>query len=194
MSAMVLHEAIGKRFDASVFAEFQDGASKSGFVRQLMAHETCTTLSPAILWARSFRTVGYVSQGRTLLSGFNVRENVYLPLLYRGQATRAEAMARIDRLCDFCCIPIYLLDRDTGALSALESIHASFLQAAVAEPELLVFDAVFDGLSHADQACVAKLISGYRSLFPLRPMLYLGYAMPDPELYAPTTVLPQSLT
>jgi hypothetical protein len=85
------------------------------------------------------------------------------------------------------------LDRDTGTLSALESIQASFLQAAVAEPGLLVLDAVLDGLSTADQACAAKLISGYRSLFPLRPMLYLGYAVPDPDLYAPTTVLPQRL-
>lgn len=175
-------------YGAQVVVMFTDEGRKRDFVCALMQRRPKAILSPLLERTRALGMVGYVSRGRTLLSGFSVRENVYMPLQHRHPCALQELHQRTKLLCDFGGIATPLLERKADELSALEQIQASFLQAAVGEPDLLVFDAVFEGLTFSDQDRVAKLVSGYHSLYPLRRVLYLGYVPPPSDLYATSAV------
>jgi ABC-type glutathione transport system ATPase component len=178
-------------FGAQVAVLFRDEASKSDCVHKIAYAQPTGGISPRIREARALGDVGYVSHGHTLLSAFSVRDNVCMPHLYRGHLEKPEIMRRVVRLCDFGGFSVGILRREVSDLGALERVQTSFLQAAVGEPDLLLMDCIFEGLKPSDQAGVAVLVEGFRRLFPMRRMLYLGYALPPADHYAPTVVLTQ---
>lgn len=176
------------RYGVRIAAVFKREESKRDFVQELMQRIPMETYTPMVARARALGVPGYVSKGRTLLSGFTVRDNVYMSLEFRLPRAAQEMRKRTHLLCRFCGIDVSLLEQDATGLSELEKIQATFLQAIVGEPDLMVCDAIFEGLAPAQQACAAKLTAGYRSLYPLRSVLYLGYARPASELFAVSDV------
>jgi hypothetical protein len=169
-------------------AVFVETASKARCVQALMSGVSNSLLR--LLQGQGLGLVGYVGRGTTLLSAFSVLDNVRMPLLFQQRVPAVELDRRLRVLCSYSGIDAVFLQRDAGELDALTQIQASFLQAAVHEPELLLLDAVFEGLSQADQEQVAAMLRGYVALYPLRRMLYVGYAMPPLNCYLPSVVLP----
>jgi ABC-type uncharacterized transport system ATPase subunit len=170
---------------------FSDAAAKAGFVRRLLGAEPIDE-SDVVTKLRAMGPIGYVSAASTFLSPLPVRENVSFPALYRETVAADEVSGRLARWCQFADIPLDLPARQTIDLTARERIQASFLQACLPEPELLVLDAVFDSLAGADQAAVARMADAFHRRYPLRCSIYLGYAAPPEHLYPATSILTQT--
>ena len=174
---------------AQVAALFEGEHQKHAFTHALMLGASSQGLSPVLTQALAVGVPSYFSQGRTLLGGFSVMENISMPLAHRKLATAQDITRRTRLLCDFGGIDRSLLRRNTDDLQALQRVQACFLQATVGEPDLLVLDTVFEGLTPTDQERVGHLVVGYRRLYPLRRMLYLGYVLPPHHLFRPSSVI-----
>ena len=151
---------------------FPDTTSQAKNVARCMAHPR--------------KAFGLVSAGTTLLESFSVLDNLRLPLLYHQQPL-THADADLATLCQLAGIEARtLLGRPVAATSRLERIQATFLQAALQRPEMLLCDGIFEGLGAAERQQAARLIEAFHRLFPLRRSAYLGVAAPPVELYTPT--------
>ena len=179
---------------ARIAAVFADAAAKRTFVRRLMLPPDHSTPLQACLVAaaRAMGAAGYVSQGATLLSGFSVLDNVRFPALCRQPDGEAIFIKRVRLLCRLAGIAPHLLARQTQEMDLLERLQATFLQAMLPAPELLVFDAIFDGLGAAEQVQAATLVQTFHRMYPLRCSIYLGYAPPPDRLYGVTSIIEES--
>ncbi len=166
---------------ACIAAVFDSAEAKALCIASLMLGSPMPTAEPWTAIAR-LGPFGYVSAGITLMSGFSVAENLSMPLAYHRSGRRNELMALAERLCRHAGVDSALLSASCDELSPLERVQATLLQAAVAEPEVLLLDAVFDGLSPQQQQTFATNLQGYRRLMPLRRMIHLGYALPPQHL------------
>lgn len=129
---------------------------------------------------------GLVSAGTTLLGSLSVLDNLRLPLYYHDQPLR-HADDDLAMLCRVARIEANsLLPRPVAATSRVERIQASFLQAALLRPEVLLCDSIFEGLGAAERQQVAALVEGFHLLFPLRRSACLGVTAPAEGLYPHT--------
>jgi ABC-type glutathione transport system ATPase component len=179
---------------AKVAAVFADAAAKRAFVQRLL-REPEVQASPQgglLAAARAMGATGYVSQGATLLSGFSVLDNIRFPALYSQPDGEAKFMMRVRLLCRLAAITPHLLTRQTQQMDLLERLQATFLQALAVEPELLVFDNIFEGLGAGEQVRAAGLAETFHRMYPLRCSIYLGYAPPPDQLYRAASVIEES--
>ncbi len=112
-----------------------------------------------------------------LMSHLSVRENLTLPLEYHAQDTRhvAEDASLLFALCGEGKANLSrLLERYPDDLSDYEKRLAGFVRALLLEPEVLLLDDVFDGLSTAEKAKVLQWEKVFRLRFPFRVLLYRG--------------------
>lgn len=112
-----------------------------------------------------------------LMSHLSVRENLTLPLEYHVQDTRhvAEDASLLFALCGEGKANLSrLLERYPDDLSNYEKRLAGFVRALLLEPEVLLLDDVFDGLSTAEKAKVLQWGKVFRLRFPFRVLLYRG--------------------
>ena len=121
-----------------------------------------------------------------LIGNLKVWENLILPIAYRGEVRLDELEARAERLfrelgvlrgrfAELCAL---LPDR----LSEFERRLAAFVRAMLAEPEIIVYDGLFDGLSRAEIDRAARFDRLFRLHFPFRTALYVDAE--DPMLPA----------
>jgi predicted ABC-type transport system involved in lysophospholipase L1 biosynthesis ATPase subunit len=125
-----------------------------------------------------------------LIGNLKVWENLILPIAYseneRGAApldqleARAESLFRElgvlrERFAELCAL---LPDR----LSEFERRLTAFVRAMLAEPEIIVYDGLFDGLSRAEIDKAARFDRLFRLHFPFRTALYVDAE--DPMLPA----------
>jgi len=76
-------------------------------------------------------------------------------------------------ICAFGGEPDIFLSRLPDELGTLERKIAAFVRLLVSAPELMIFDALEDGLSHAECKRVASLEAVYRAYQPAGTVLYV---------------------
>ena len=135
--------------------------------------EPAATLAPRRREKLRLR-VGAISPIVGLMTNLNAWENIALPAAYHG-APPLPAVAQLaqDVLSAFGAEPRYFLARLPDELGMLERKMASFVRLLVAAPELMVFDALEDGLSYAECRHAARFEAEYRARQPEGTVLYL---------------------
>lgn len=118
--------------------------------------------------------VGAVSPIVGLVSNLNAWENISLPAAYHGKPPLPEvAQLAHDVLCAFGVDPQAFLARLPDDLGMLERKIATFVRGLVAAPDLMVFDALEDGLSFAECKHAARFEAEYRARAPHGTVLYV---------------------
>ena len=124
-----------------------------------------------------------------LIGNLKVWENLVLPIAYRGEARLDELEARAEslfrelgvlrgRFAELCAL---LPDR----LSEFERRLAAFVRAMLAEPEIMVYEGLFDGLTRAEIEKATDFDRLFRQHFPFRTAIYVDAE--DPMLPALAT-------
>ena len=118
--------------------------------------------------------VGAVSPIVGLMTNLNAWENISLPAAYHGAPPLGEvAQLAHDVLGAFGAEPRYFLARLPDELGMLERKMATFVRLLVAAPELMVFDALEDGLSFGECRHAARFEAEYRARQPGGTVLYV---------------------
>jgi ABC-type transporter Mla maintaining outer membrane lipid asymmetry ATPase subunit MlaF len=118
--------------------------------------------------------VGAVSPIVGLMTNLNAWENIALPAAYHGTPPLGEvAQLAHDVLTAFGAEPRYFLARLPDELGMLERKMASFVRLLVTAPELMVFDALEDGLSSVECRHAARFEAEYRARQPEGTVLYV---------------------
>jgi len=118
--------------------------------------------------------IGALSPIVGLMTNLNAWENIALPAAYHGApALAAVAQLAHEVLAAFGAEPRYFFARVPDELGTLERKIASFIRLLVAAPELMVFDALEDGLSHAECRYAARFEAEYRARQPQGTVLYV---------------------
>ena len=118
--------------------------------------------------------VGAVSPIVGLLTNLNAWENISLPAAYHG-APSLEQVATLahEVLAAFGADPRQFFARIPDELGMLERKMATFVRCLVGTPELMVFDALEDGLSSAECRYAARFEAEYRARQPQGTVLYV---------------------
>jgi len=135
---------------------------------------------------REAAPVAIVAARGGLIGNLKVWENLVLPIAYRGEARLGELEARAEQLfrelgvlrgrfAELCAL---LPDR----LSEFERRLAAFVRAMLAEPEIMVYDGLFDGLTRVEIEKAARFDQLFRLHFPFRTAIYVDAE--DPMLPA----------
>ena len=130
--------------------------------------------------------VAIVAARGGLIGNLKVWENLVLPIAYRGEVrldeleVRAEMLFRSlgvlrERFAELCAL---LPDR----LSEFERRLAAFVRAMLAEPEIIVYDGLFDGLTRPEIEKAARFDRLFRLHFPFRTAIFVDAE--DPMLPA----------
>jgi len=133
--------------------------------------EEVSRLNPAGR-ARLLKRVGVLSPAVTLLTNLNAWENIALAAAYHGSPPR-ERVAQITQevLGAFIAEPLALLARLPDQLGTLQRRLVAFVRLLVMEPELVVVDALNEGLSREECASVARFEAEYRARHPSGTLL-----------------------
>ena len=125
--------------------------------------------------ARLRRTrIGAVSKVVGLVTSLNAWENISLPAAYHGQPQLHDVVPLAHEvLSAFDIEPGRFLARLPDELGMLERKVAAFIRALVAAPELMLFDALEDGLSPQECRRVTQFESVYRARQPTGTVLYM---------------------
>lgn len=118
--------------------------------------------------------VGAVSPVVGLINNLNTWENISLPAAYHG-TTPLEKVAQLahDVIGAFGADADAILARVPDELSMLERKIAAFVRLLVSVPELMMFDALEEGLSHSECKCAARFEAVYRAYQPDGTVLYV---------------------
>lgn len=135
--------------------------------------EAASTLAPAGR-ARLRAKVGAVSPIVGLVANLNAWENIALPAAYHGRPT-LEQVAELARavLGAFGADAAAFFARLPEELGVLERKLASFVRSLVAAPQLMIFDALEDGLSRAECLHTARFEAEYRARAPQGTLVYV---------------------
>ncbi len=118
--------------------------------------------------------VGAVSPVVGLITNLNAWENISLPAAYHGSPPLEQvAMLAHEVLAAFGAEPRAFLARIPDELGVLERKIAAFVRSLVSAPELMVFDALEDGLSYAECRHAARFETQYRARQPEGTVLYV---------------------
>lgn len=118
--------------------------------------------------------VGSVSPIVGLITNLNAWENIALPAAYHG-SPRLEEVAGLahEVLADFGVESRAFLARIPDELGMLERKIAALVRSLVTAPELMVFDALEDGLSTGECRHAARFEAQYRARQPQGTVLYV---------------------
>jgi ABC-type transporter Mla maintaining outer membrane lipid asymmetry ATPase subunit MlaF len=118
--------------------------------------------------------IGAVSPVVGLMANLNAWENISLPAAYHGRP-RLERVAALayEVLGAFGVEPARFFARLPEQLSMLERKLAAFVRGLVGEPELMIFDALEDGLAAADCRHAGRFEAQYRARVPRGTLVYV---------------------
>lgn len=124
--------------------------------------------------ARLRSRVGAVSKVVGLVSSLNAWENISLPAAYHGHP-RLQDVVRLahEVLSAFGIEPDRFLARLPDELGMLERKVAAFIRGLVTAPDLMLLDALEDGLSPQECRRVIQFESVYRARQPAGTVLYV---------------------
>ena len=123
---------------------------------------------------RARTRIGAVSKVVGLVTSLNAWENISLPAAYHGRP-QLEDVVRLahEVLSAFGMAPDAFLAHLPDELGMLERKVAAFIRALVTAPELMLFDALEDGLSPQECRRVSHFESVYRAYQPAGALLYV---------------------
>ena len=118
--------------------------------------------------------IGAVSPIVGLMTNLNAWENISLPAAYHGHPPleRVAALA-YEVLGAFGADAEQFFARLPEELGVLERKVAGFVRGLVVQPELMIFDALEDGLSQAECRQAARFEAEYRSRAPQGTLVYV---------------------
>jgi len=118
--------------------------------------------------------IGAVSPVVGLIANLNAWENIALPAAYHGGRSLPE-VARLahEVLEGFGLAPGEFFRKLPDDLGPLERKVAALARLLVAPPELVVMDALEEGLSHTECGCVGRFEAAYRARRPEGTVLYV---------------------
>jgi len=128
------------------------------------------------------------------VGNLKVWENLVLPAAYHGQPRLEELDARAGSIfrriggdgrsgAELCAQP-------PGRLSHLELRCAAFVRAMLVEPEIMVYDSLFEGLTRAEVEQVLAFDRVFHLYFPFRTSIWVDLELPMlPEVAARETFL-----
>jgi len=124
--------------------------------------------------ARVRARLGAVSKVVGLVTSLNAWENISLPAAYHGRPSLEDVMKLAhDVLTAFGVEAERFFVRLPDELGMLERKIAAFIRGLVSAPELMIFDALEDGLSPSECRRIAQFESVYRALQPAGTLLYV---------------------
>ena len=133
------------------------------------------------------RTAAVVSHDGGLISNLTVAENIALPAEYHAsdKALLAEALPLYCRcgLIDTQQL-LMLLPKLPEQLSLYERRLVGFMRAIRVEPELMVYDGIYDGLAHLEVEQVDRFDECFHLQFPFRTSVLLSFE----NAYRPASV------
>lgn len=122
-----------------------------------------------------FPQVVRVGRDGGLMSHLSVWENLCLPLEYHVRDIRhiAQDASLLFALCgeDKANLP-RLMERYPDALSTYEKRLVGFVRALLLEPEVLVLDDIYDGLSDKEKEKASHWEKAFHLRFPFRVLLH----------------------
>ena len=109
-----------------------------------------------------------------LITNLNAWENISLPAAYHGRPP-LEQVAQVahEVLRTFGAETRTFLSRLPDELGTLERRIAAFVRLLIAAPEVAIIDALDEGLSRAECACVAGFEKEYRGRHPSGTLLFV---------------------
>jgi len=123
---------------------------------------------------RARTRIGAVSKVVGLVTSLNAWENISLPAAYHGRPSLENVVALAHEvLSAFDMAPERFLAHLPDELGMLERKVAAFIRALVTAPELIVFDALEDGLNPQECRRIAHFESVYRAHQPQGTVLYV---------------------
>jgi ABC-type transporter Mla maintaining outer membrane lipid asymmetry ATPase subunit MlaF len=148
--------------------------ARGGQDEQLELFGEATARLTAKARAKLRARIGAVSPVVGLMTNLNAWENISLPAAYHGSAPLAQvaSLAR-EVLAAFGVEPRSFFSRVPDELGMLERKIAAFVRSLVGGPELMVFDALEEGLSAAECQHAARFEAEYRSRRPGGSVLYI---------------------
>ena len=118
--------------------------------------------------------IGALSPVVGLMTNLNAWENISLPAAYHGNAPLEEVAALAHEVITaFGGEPNQFLAQLPDDLGVLERKVAAFVRLLVTAPELMIFDALEEGLSHSECKRAARFESVYRAYQPDGTVLYV---------------------
>lgn len=120
-----------------------------------------------------------------LISNLSVQENIALPAEFHNVGSDHDRRTRLSELTGH-------FGEDGAALRTMQHTHpaglsplhlriAGFLRAMLMEPELMVFDSLFTGVSRANAVKLRELKRIFHLYFPFRHVVFVDFA-DDPLL------------
>lgn len=118
--------------------------------------------------------IGAVSPVVGLINNLNAWENISLPAAYHGTAALEDVAALAHEVISafggesesfLSCVP--------DELSMLDRKVAAFIRLLVSAPELMIFDALEEGLTHSECKRAARFETVYRAYQPAGTVLYV---------------------
>jgi len=115
-----------------------------------------------------------------LISNLAVLENIALPAEFHRVGSAADRECRLSELTrhfgkDGALLRALDFARPAG-LSPWQKRLAGFVRAMLMEPELIVFDSLFGGISRADASKVREFKRIFHLHFPFRHVIFVTYA------------------
>ncbi len=121
--------------------------------------------------------VGMVSREGALLSNLTAQENIELPLSYhQTNSARLTGYLPVHQcgLIDRCGLDM-LQRKYPEQMSVYEKRLTGFMRAMSLEPELMIFDGIYDGLSRKEFERVARFDEVFHLFFPFRTSVLLSF-------------------
>jgi ABC-type proline/glycine betaine transport system ATPase subunit len=139
------------------------------------------------------RAVGYAAQSHGLMAHMALWENILLGASYHRGGDAARLDARVRQMLDWCGWPEgearAAFARRPDQATPFERSGASWIRAALGEPELLVFEEVFDGLALEERRRLVAANAAYQSESPSRCSVFVVVNDHLLEEIQPTSVL-----
>jgi len=118
--------------------------------------------------------IGALSPVVGLIGNLNAWENISLPASYHGRPPLPDvALLAHQVLGGFGLAPREVFSKLPEELGPLERKVTALARLLVAPPELVVMDALEEGLTHAECACVSRFEAEYRARRPDGTLLYV---------------------
>jgi ABC-type lipoprotein export system ATPase subunit len=115
-----------------------------------------------------------------LISNLPLRENIALPAEFHQIGSDADRASRMQELLphfgDDAKALNSLWHARPAQLSLFHKRLAGFMRAMLIEPQLIVFDCLFDGISRANAARVREFKRIFHLYFPFRHVMFVNFA------------------
>lgn len=126
------------------------------------------------------KNVAVVAHDGGLIGNLNVWENLSLPVQYHASQVGGGLEGRVMNLFRHCGLSgdpeiRRLFRKLPGALSLYEKRLVGFVRAMLVEPELMVYDRIYDGLARDDVDRVARFDRLFHLYFPFRISVLLSF-------------------